>query len=134
VAFTRFQTRYFHGKYGNLDAAVVSYGPCQVGGCAGDPCRGGEPSGQLSYAFSFSTGIQIMHSTYAGACMPCDIFIEDTSLPQTPTLNFCVERHQAITSFQPEPFWVVRPVVRSYLHERSPPPPTCPPVVFLQFM
>ncbi|KAF5836440.1 DNA topoisomerase [Dunaliella salina] len=58
VAFTRFQTRYFQGKYGNLDASVVSYGPCQ-----------------------------------------------------TPTLNFCVERHQAIVSFQPEPFWVVRPHV-----------------------
>eukprot|EP00798_Chlamydomonas_sp_ICE-L_P024301 gene24302-9904_t len=43
VAFTRFQTRYFQGKYGNLDASVVSYGPCQ-----------------------------------------------------TPTLNFTVERHQAI--------------------------------------
>lgn len=28
---------------------------------------------------------------------------------QTPTLTFCVERHQAIASFQPEPFWVVRP-------------------------
>ena len=46
------------GKYGNLDASVVSYGPCQ-----------------------------------------------------TPTLNFCVERHQKIASFQPEPFWVVRPHV-----------------------
>ncbi len=56
VAFTRFQTRYFQGRYGNLDATVISYGPCQ-----------------------------------------------------TPTLNFCVERHQAIVAFQPEPFWVVRP-------------------------
>ena len=46
------------GKYGNLDASVVSYGPCQ-----------------------------------------------------TPTLNFCVERHQCIAAFQPEPFWVVRPHV-----------------------
>ena len=46
------------GKYGNLDASVVSYGPCQ-----------------------------------------------------TPTLNFCVERHQKIASFQPEPFWVVKPHV-----------------------
>lgn len=58
VAFTRFQTRYFQGKYGNLDATVVSYGPCQ-----------------------------------------------------TPTLNFCVERHQQIVSFQPEPYWVVKPLV-----------------------
>ena len=30
VAFTRFQTRYFRGKYAALDASVVSYGPCQT--------------------------------------------------------------------------------------------------------
>lgn len=58
VAFTRFQSRYFQSKYGNLDSSVISFGPCQ-----------------------------------------------------TPTLNFCVERHQAIQTFQPEPFWVVRPMV-----------------------
>lgn len=57
VAFTRFQSRYFQAKYGNLDSSVISYGPCQ-----------------------------------------------------TPTLTFCVERHQAIQHFHPEPFWVVRPL------------------------
>lgn len=52
VSFTRFQTKYFQGKYGDLDARLVSYGPCQ-----------------------------------------------------TPTLWFCVQRHDAIQAFQPESFY-----------------------------
>mmetsp|Transcript_6206 Transcript_6206/g.17343 ORF Transcript_6206/g.17343 Transcript_6206/m.17343 type:complete len:395 (+) Transcript_6206:942-2126(+) len=31
---------------------------------------------------------------------------------QTPTLTFCVQRHQRIVSFQPEPFWTIRPHIR----------------------
>ena len=97
VAFSRFQTRYFQGRYGDLDSAVLSYGPCQT------PTLG---------TSSFTILLYVVHVLLMSKVCPpyliiCLMF--NHSLIHLP--GFCVQRHVEMETFKPEPYWVL---VRSY--------------------
>ncbi|KAJ0093735.1 hypothetical protein Patl1_26152 [Pistacia atlantica] len=98
VAFTRFQTRYFQGKYGNLDSRVIS--------------------------LVLSSLLYVLFSTVALFCSvygvlsdldapPCRLRLQVVRYGpcQTPTLGFCVQRYLQITSFKPEKFWALHPYI-----------------------
>jgi len=86
VAFSRFQTRYFQGRYGDLDSAVLSYGPCQT-----------------PYVNSMRTCTFLLNLSVFIECAPhLDFFLSTFR-----TLGFCVQRHIDIETFKPEPYWVL---------------------------
>ena len=86
-------------RRGHLDAALVPRGPCQV-------------RGQRQQHVLDTRGAARRRLGGARGSSPARAarnLASSNPPPQTPTLTFCVERHQAIAAFQPEPFWVVRP-------------------------
>ena len=78
-AFTRFQTKFFQGKYGDLDSGCISYGPCQT------------PTLVLGYF--------ILIEEFYFLFQKFRIFFLN------PINGFCVERHDQIAQFKPEKYW-----------------------------
>ncbi len=97
VAFTRFQSRFFQAKYGNLDSA--GGGAAWAGGRVGVHWSGKGRGGEPPMAVMTCNARLSVNRLPLLQCPSCFAVISYGPC-QTPTLSFCVERHQAIVAFQ----------------------------------